>query len=73
MRPANVSGNAPVSYWPIFSLSLVTIPEILAKVSSPQFFSRYLSGGLNRFALINKQIELLFPQERLISPKKPCE
>ena len=30
MRPAigsgNVTGDAPVSYWPMFSLSLVTVP-----------------------------------------------
>ena len=65
MRPAIVSGNAPVGYWPFFFLSLVTIPEILPKVSSPHFFSRYLSGRLNRFALIHKQIELLFSRNIL--------
>ena len=48
-----------------FSMSPVTVPEILAEVSSPQFFSRYLSGGLNRFALIHKQIELLFSRNIL--------
>ena len=36
-----VPGNAPVSYWPIFFLlSLVTVPEVFAKVNSPQFPSR---------------------------------
>ena len=42
MRPAIYSGivavDAPVvSYWPIFSLSLVTVPEVFAKVNSAQF------------------------------------
>ena len=42
MRGAIVSGivpgNAPISYWLIFfSLSLVTVPEVFAKVDSPQF------------------------------------
>ena len=41
MRPAIVSGivtgDALVSYWPIFSLSLVTVPGAFAKVNSDQF------------------------------------
>ena len=41
MFPAIDSGiateDAPVSYWPIFSLTLVTVPEAFAKVSSTQF------------------------------------
>ena len=40
-----VTGEAPVSYWPIFSLSLVTVPEGFAKVKSPQFSSRIFRGG----------------------------
>ena len=32
-----VTGDALVSYWPIFFLSLVTIPEVFAKVNSAQF------------------------------------
>jgi len=42
-RPASVSGivtgDAPVSYWPIFSLSLVTVPEVFMKVESAKFSS----------------------------------
>ena len=41
MRPAVVSGivigDALVSYWPIFSPSLVTVPEVFANVNSAQF------------------------------------
>ena len=41
MSPAIVSGivtgDAPVSYWPIFFLSLVTVPEVFAWVNSAQF------------------------------------
>jgi len=41
MCPASVSGivteDAPVSYWPIFSLSLITVPEVFAKVNSTQY------------------------------------
>ena len=41
MSPAIVSGivtgDAPVSYWPIFSPSLVTVPEVFAWVNSAQF------------------------------------
>ena len=37
MYPANVSGmftgDALVSYWPIFSLSLPTIPDVFVKVN----------------------------------------
>ena len=46
MRRAIVSGivteDSPVSFWPIFSLPLVTIPEAFAKVNSSRF-SRFLS------------------------------
>ena len=41
MRPADVSGDAPISYWPIFSLSLVTVPEVFAKVNLAQLPSRF--------------------------------
>ena len=39
-----VTGNAPVSYWPFFSLSLVIIPEVFAKVNSTQFPPCFFSG-----------------------------
>ena len=35
-----VTGDAPVSYWSIFSRSLTTVPEVCAKVNSAQFPSR---------------------------------
>ena len=35
-----VTGDASVSYWTILSLSLVTIPEVIAKVNS--FFFMFL-------------------------------
>ena len=44
MRPTIVSGivkeDAAVSYWPIFPLSLVTVPEVFEKHNSDQFLSR---------------------------------
>ena len=36
-NPGIVIGDAPVSYWSIFPLSLVTVPEVFAKVNSAQF------------------------------------
>ena len=36
-----VNRDAPVSYWSIFSLSLVTAPEVFAKVNSAQFPCRF--------------------------------
>ena len=39
-----VIGDVLDSYWPIFSLSLVTVPEVFAKVNSVQFPWRLLSG-----------------------------
>ena len=48
MRPAIDSGivtdDAPVSYWPIFSQSLETVPEVFAKVNSAHFPSGFKSG-----------------------------
>ena len=48
MRRAIVSviatGDALVSYWPIFSLSQQTVPEVFAKVNLAQFPTRLLSG-----------------------------
>ena len=31
-----VTGEAPVSYWPVFSMSLVVVPEFFAKVKEVQ-------------------------------------
>ena len=36
-EPKYVPQFAPLSYWPIFSLSLVTVPKASAKVNSAQF------------------------------------
>ena len=45
MRPAIVcgivTGETPVSYWPILSLFLATVPEIFAKVNSTQLSYRF--------------------------------
>ena len=45
MRPAIVfgivTGDVPVSYWPIFSLFLITVPEVFANVKSVQFPSHF--------------------------------
>ena len=40
MRHAIASGirEAPVSYWPIFFLSPVTIPEVFSNLTWPSFF-----------------------------------
>ena len=52
MRPTivcgMVTGDEPVSYWPIFSLFLLTVPEVLAKVNSTQLPYRFLSGDCGR-------------------------
>ena len=51
MRPAIVSGivtgNVSVSYWPIFSPSVATVPEVFVNVNSAQSHSRFLSGELS--------------------------
>ena len=36
-----MAGEAAVSYWPILSLSLLTDPEVFAKVNSAQFPCRF--------------------------------
>ena len=33
----DVDGDAPVRYWPIFSLFSVTVPEVLAKINQASF------------------------------------
>ena len=40
VNPGVVAGDMPVGYWPIFSLSLATVPEDFAKVYLGQFPSR---------------------------------
>ena len=40
-----VGGEEPFRYWPIFSLSLVTVPEVLTRVNSSQFPSGISSQG----------------------------
>ena len=48
IRSAILSGivtrHAPLSDWPIFSLSPVTVPEVFAKLNSFQFRARFESG-----------------------------
>ena len=62
MRAASVSGivsgDVPVSYWPIFlsALVLVTVPEVFAKLNSTQFFFQFFLNG----QLLDRQI-LEFP------------
>ena len=45
--PGIVTGDMPVSYWPIFSLSLVTVPKDFAKVNWAQFHlvSKVMNDG----------------------------
>ena len=38
------TGDVLVSYWPMFFLSLVTVPEVFAKVNSTQFSSHIFSS-----------------------------
>ena len=38
------TGDALVSYWPMFFLSLVTVPEVFAKVNSTQVSSHIFSS-----------------------------
>ena len=47
------TGDAPVSYWPIFSLSLVTVPEVFMKVKSAKFSSCFFLKW--RMQTINNQ------------------
>ena len=46
MRPAIVcgivTGDTPVSYWPIFFLSLLTVPKVFANLTKIPY--RFLSG-----------------------------
>ena len=52
MGPAIVSGivtwDPLISYWPIFSLSLVTVPEVFAKANSSQFLSLVSKVAIER-------------------------
>ena len=41
-----VTGDAPVCYWLIFSMSVVTLPEFFAKGNSSPFPSCFLSGDI---------------------------
>ena len=53
-----VTGGTPVSYWPIFFLSLVTIPEVFAKVNSTQSPSLFYSGAYTTYIMdpLNKNL-----------------
>ena len=64
MRPVSVSGivieDAPVSYWLIFPLSLVTLPEDFAKAVRPSSFpvskvancAQIMRSGMNDFWIV---------------------
>ena len=68
MCPAIVSGvfirDTPVSYWSFFFLSLVTVPEVFAKVATwtivsfiSDVFERRTSTGSRVFALFGRDFE----------------
>ena len=46
-----VIGDAPVSYWSIFPLSPVTVPEVFAKVNSAQLYQHNLLGTVRKVTL----------------------
>ena len=80
MCPASVSGivtgDKPVSYWPIFPVSLVTAPEAFAKVNSAQFPSLFKSGEwvIVSFAAAFRLVTYRSsPQALHDEPKNGCE
>ena len=52
------TGDALVSYWPMFFLPLVTVPEVFAKVNSSQFPSHLFSS--QRRLLVEHTVATLF-------------
>ena len=58
MPPAIVSGmvtrDTLLSYWPIFSLSLATVPEGFANVNSVQFPSPFLKWRIDHLSTFSK-------------------
>ena len=46
-----LTSDASFCYWPIFPLPLVTVPEVLAKVNSVQFPSRFCGKVANKKAI----------------------
>ena len=52
------TGDALVSYWPMFFLSLVTVPKVFAKVNSTQFPSHLFSS--QRRLLVEHVVATLF-------------
>ena len=71
MRPAIASGivtvDAPVSYWSIFPLSLVRVPQVFAEVNSTQFPNRSLVAN-ELLYLAAKQLAFL----KNIAPMWAC-
>ena len=55
-----VTGDASVSYWTILSLSLVTIPEVIAKVNSFFFHVSKVAneGESEAFNPLNPKIKI---------------
>ena len=39
--PGIITGETLISYWPIFPVFIVTVPEVFAKVNLPQSPSRF--------------------------------
>ena len=46
-----VIGDAPVSYWSIFPMSLVTVPEVFAEVNSAQLYQHSSLGTVRKSTL----------------------
>ena len=51
-----VTRDAPVSYWPLFSMPLLRVPEAFTTVNLDQFPSRFWDGELSQHLQLLKNI-----------------
>ena len=66
------TGDAPVSSWPVFFLSLLTVPQVFAKLTRPSFFLPFLKWQKpSDNWMLNKEIQKIIRESVLEKKKKP--
>ena len=63
-----VTGDAPVCYWPVFFRSLLTVPQVFAKLTRPSFFA--VAKTKWWLPMLNKEIQKVIRESAFEKKKK---
>ena len=62
------TGDAPIGYWPVFFLSLLTVPQVFAKLKRPSFFA--VAKRKWWLPMLNKEMQKIIRESAFGKKKK---